>query len=469
MGGRNLWQLVERTSIIIMATSIKNFLIELYREYLEEASFLYEQRLTLFDDPEVTWEDIHDFEERFEPHIDGLVVGEKLALKICKTQASEGDFGELHAAVRVFCRQNRKDLVLRVLEELDTEDAESIQAVSDALKHELPEDWHDEFVRMLSEGDQKLIPILANLFGFRRVKTGTDLLKALGVSLTESLPIIIWALGRLGEQDAHALLLQYLSHEDEAVTSTTALALLRLGEEQTITQCLQHARLQNWPLIPLGLGGNRSAVNVMLEKAKAGNTETDCVIALGLLGDISAIDTLLKYLANAEIGESAAMSLQILTGANLYEDVFIPDEIDEDELFEEELKKFKEGQVPTRLDGEPFGITITRISQKPEDWRKWWVENKSHFNPAIRYRNGKPYSPACLLENLESEKSPRIVRQMAYEEFVIRYGIDFPFETDMLVSQQKQTIAKYSEWIKANNSRFREGEWYFSGKLMTSP
>ena len=451
-----------------IAKPTQDFHRSLYDEHLEEASFLYEQHLGLLEDSEITWLDVGDFEERFEPHIDGLVVGEKLAIDVCKTQASEGDFGELHAAVRVFCRQNRKDLVLGVLEELDPEDAESIQAVSDALKHELPEDWKDEFVRMLSEGDQKLIPILANVFGFRRVKAGTELLKALGVSSTESLPIIIGALGRLGEQDAHASLLQYLSHEDKAVTSTTALALLRLGEEQTITQCLQHARLQNWPLIPLGLGGNRSAVNVILEKAKAGNAETDCLIALGLLGDISAIDTLLEHLTNAETGESAAMSLQILTGADLYEDVFIPDEIDEDELFEEELKKFKEGQVPTRLDGEPFGTTITRISQKLEDWQKWWAENKPRFNPAIRYRNGKPYSPACLLENLQSEKSPRLVRQMAYEELVIRYGIDFPFETDMLVSQQKQAIAKYAEWIKTNGSRFRDGEWYFAGQLVHS-
>ena len=42
--------------------------------YIEEASALYEQRLTLFDDPEITWQDIEDFEDRFEPHIDGLVV-----------------------------------------------------------------------------------------------------------------------------------------------------------------------------------------------------------------------------------------------------------------------------------------------------------------------------------------------------------------------------------------------------------
>jgi len=452
-----------------IAKPTQDFHRSLYDEHLEEASFLYEQHLGLLEDSEITWLDVGDFEERFEPHIDGLVVGEELALYVCTTQASKGDFGELHAAVRVFCRQNRKDLVLGVLEELAPEDAESIQAVSDALKHELPEDWLNEFVSMLSEGDQKLIPILANIFGFRRLKAGTALLKALEVTPADSLPTVIRALGRLREQDALAPLLKHIRHQNESVHSATALALLRLGEQTTIDHCLQNVRSQSWVFIPLGLGGNHSAVNVLLKMATSDNADTDCLIALGLLGDISAIDTLFSELINNKVAESAATALQLITGAQLYEEVFVPDEIDEDELFEEELKKFEEGQVPTRLDGEPFGTTITRLSQKPEDWQKWWVENKSHFNPAIRYRNGKPYSPACLLENLESEKSPRIVRQMAYEEFVIRYGIDFPFETDMLVSQQKQALAKYAEWIKTNGSRFRNGEWYFTGKLMTSP
>ena len=101
----------DKTTIPKMTQTILDFETELYQEHLEEASFLYEQRLTLFDDPEITWLDIADFEERFEAHIDGLVVGEEPALNVCKTQAMEGDFGELHAAVRVFCRQNRLDFV----------------------------------------------------------------------------------------------------------------------------------------------------------------------------------------------------------------------------------------------------------------------------------------------------------------------------------------------------------------------
>ena len=59
-----------------------DFSSKLYLEHLEEASFLYEQRLDLLDDPELTWRDIEDFEDRFEPHIAGLVVRKELVLDV---------------------------------------------------------------------------------------------------------------------------------------------------------------------------------------------------------------------------------------------------------------------------------------------------------------------------------------------------------------------------------------------------
>lgn len=64
----------------------KNFSISLYHEHLEEASFLYEQRLSLLDDPE----------DRFEPHIDRLVAGEELALKVCQKRASKDSLIKLN-------------------------------------------------------------------------------------------------------------------------------------------------------------------------------------------------------------------------------------------------------------------------------------------------------------------------------------------------------------------------------------
>lgn len=444
------------------------FATEISLDHLAEASFLYEQRLGLFDDPELTWQDLEDFEQRFEPHIDGLVVGEDLALEVCKQQALEGDFGELHAAMRVFCRQNRLDLTLETLEQIDSEDKEKLQAVSDALKHELPEAWRDDFIWLLRDGNPKIAPALATVIGYQRLLAGQELLQALQKNGNDASATLIWSLGRVREQNARGALFERLQQDDEAIRAAAALALLRLGESQTSNYCLQFARSQNWPIIPLGLSAGRSVVPYLLDLARADKPSTDCLIALGLLGDLSPVETLLAHLNKAELAETAARALHLLTGAELYEEVFIPEEIDEDALFEDELEKLKRGESLTPPGEKSPGATIARLSQKPEEWMKWWAQNKSRFDPRLRYRNGKPYSPACLLENLESEKSPRLIRQLAYEELVIRYGADFPFETDMFVTQQKQTLAKYAEWIKANGSRFREGKWYFAGLLLAA-
>src|SRR5690348_10696879 len=118
-----------------MALSSRSFLIELYEEYLEEASFLYEQRLTLFKNPEITWKKIGEFEERLAAHIDGLLVGDKLALDVCKRRAAEADFGELFAATCVFCRLGQRDDVLAILDELEPDDTDKAGAIADALKY----------------------------------------------------------------------------------------------------------------------------------------------------------------------------------------------------------------------------------------------------------------------------------------------------------------------------------------------
>ena len=153
-----------------------------------------------------------------------------------------------------------------------------------------------------------------------------------------------------------------------------------------------------------------------MDRVERGNADNDCLIALGLLGNLSALKALYSSLANEELARSAATGLYLITGAEVYKEIFIPYEIDEDELFDEELEAYrKEGKVPTKPDGESFGESIRRLSQNPQDWENWLRENKSRFNPNYRYRVGKPYSPACLLETLRSEASPFRARQMAIE------------------------------------------------------
>ena len=463
-----IWQALSPTSNAVYNVDNKIIMVltDILEEHLSEASFLYEQRLGLLNDLELTWKEIGDFEERFEAHIDGLVVGGNSALDVCKQQATEGDFGELHAAMRVFCRQNRLDLALQSIEAIDTDDAERMQAVCDALKDELPQGWQNHFIELLNEGNPKWVSVIPQLIGYQRLNVGVKLLQALQENHTRgSLVPVISALGRLREQQAREPLLNiFQRHEDETIRAATALTLLRLGDPKIIEASFDFAHTQNWPLISLGLGGGRSAVPRLCDLASS-EPSADGLMALGLLGDLSAVDLLLANMANTKLAEAAARAFNLITGAEIDETVFIPEEINEDELFEEELEKMKRGE-PLYPPGHEPGVHLTRLSQKHADWQNWWGQNKSRFNPQIRYRSGKPYSPAILLENLESEKNPRQVRQWAYEELVIRYGVDFPFETDMPVEKQKQAMKQYAEWI-ANNSRFREGQWYF-GKIMAS-
>ena len=213
-----------------MPTSPTAFLNRLYEEYLEEASFLYAQRRTLFQNPEITWKKVGEFEERLEAHIDGLVVGDKLAMEVCINHAAEGDPGEIYAATCVFCRQDQRDRVLTILDRLDPADNEKASAVADALKYGLPDAWVPDFLTLLSSGDPKLAPILARAFGYRRLPCGPQLLSAMKRCAAPALPEIVWALGRIAHTPATGPLLDYLRSEDEPVRSASAMALARLGE-----------------------------------------------------------------------------------------------------------------------------------------------------------------------------------------------------------------------------------------------
>jgi len=451
-----------------MAVSIKDFLAELYQEYLEEASFLYSQRLNLLSDPEMSWLDIDAFENRFEAHIDGLVVGEGQALEVCSQQAVKGDSGELHAAVRVFCRQDRKDLFLEVLDQLDPDDDEKMAALCDALKHELPDSWREDLREMLTSRDLKLIRLAAVVLGYRRMDAGGDLIRVLREGGPNPPAEVVWALGRLKEREAGSLLLDMFTAPGDTDSYVTALSLLRIGERKALDKCLGLTESEEWVYIPIGLAGGRSAVRPLLKAASEDDPSGDCLIALGLLGDISAVEMLLVKLSDEEPAESAALALNLITGAQLYEEVFIPEEVDEDELFGPELEAYRKGVPLLRPDGRPYGTTVKRLSQNPDDWTGWWTRHKPGFSPDLRYRNGIPCSPAILVESITHPKTPYTVRQLAHEELVIRYGVDFSFEANMPVARQKNIIADMGRWTASAFGKFKDGVWYFAGRGLAS-
>jgi uncharacterized protein (TIGR02270 family) len=446
-------------------TATRSFNVELYREHLEEASFLYEQRLSLYDDPELSWLDIGKFEERMEAHLDALVLGQGLAVEICRYRAEEGEVGELYAAVCVFCRVSRRDLLEAVLKGLDPDDEARSQAVSDAMKDEMPTELAQALASGPAGGDDKVIPMLVNCLGYRRFATDGVLDTLINRLSGKASARLVWGLGRIAVNGVATQLAGCFDDEDAAIRTNAVIALLRAGDIRALAACRERTLRRDPAMyLPLAVSGARSDA-MLLRDAVLTKTTPAALLALGVFGDLGALQPLVDKLNDIALAAAAATALQLITGADLQEEAFIPEVVSEDELFEEELQVYrKTGEGPKRSDGLAFGLNVKRQSQNPGDWRKWLREHESHFDPTLRYRLGKPFSLTTLVDTLASPSSGRQVRSLAYEELVIRYCIDVPFETEMRVSEQSRQINEITALCRAHETSFRPGQWYFAGR-----
>ena len=446
-----------------MATSIRQFNIGLYVEHLDEAAFLYSQRQALLKSDELPWAELASFEERLEAHLDALVIGGELALRHCMQQlVDNGEPGLLFAAVSVFCRQRRSDLLAEALKHFDHANPAMLLALAHALRWDMPVDWTPFVERALARGDERLVDALASVAGYRRLDLVPALLQAHAARPSAA---VAAALGRLRSTNARPALESGVVKGDTALKTAALLALVQTGSIQTLRAQYLSAQVECWPRHLLALAGDAAASEVLVGIVHAGKATPDCLLALGLLGDLPAMRTLFRCLTMPEFAGAAALGLNWATGANLFEAKFEPDEVKEDELFESELLVWREQRrAPMRLDGQLFGKQVQALSTDPEVWKQWLDANMGGFDAQRRYRHGAPYSPATLVETLRDPRSDCRLRRFSGLELQIRYGCDAPFETDMPVRLQLGALLRMDEWLQQHAQRFVPGGWYFNGQ-----
>jgi hypothetical protein len=186
------------------------------------------------------------------------------------------------------------------------------------------------------------------------------------------------------------------------------------------------------------------------------------VLALGLLGHLPAVTPLLDLLQDENLSGPAAVALNVITGAGLHARVFVPEVFDPDELSDEERAAYEsDGTLPTRR-GEPYGNWERSPLRDKASWRAWLDENKHRFNRERRWRFGMQCAPAALMACLRAETTPFVVRAAIYEELVVRYRLDVPFEADLSVAQQRRSMEKMEAWVAKQATAFAAGEWYFA-------
>jgi uncharacterized protein (TIGR02270 family) len=416
------------------------FLIGIYLEHLQEASALWEQRLQLLDDPEMGWPSLDDFEKRLEAHIDGLVAGGDLALDVCLQQSEAGDPGEFFAAVCVVCRQRRLDLLRTLLESMDPGDVDRAVAAAGALVVESPAEWNDVFCRMVTVKHPAFQHIAARVIGYRRIPANRELLQALAACDDSARKWIIVACGRLGVADAGPALWSHVeSQKDAAVAAEAAFALLRQGDARVIEACLR-AQDRTPLLAAVGVGGGWNEERALIELCRSGLGGAEVCIALGMLGEASAVEVLIDALAGPHAAD-AALGLHLITGAPLFGEQAA--EPPADEATEDDEAPDDSGAGAAQASAAPIPSVITTDA---EVWRAWWSSWSGQFQPLQRYRLGVLRSPRSIVASLHAERLPRRIRNLILHELALHYNQHAWFEADAPVAHQFYALNALNEW-----------------------
>jgi uncharacterized protein (TIGR02270 family) len=447
-----------------MTTSIRTFNAGLYREHLDEAAFLYDQRHAYLHDPEVLWPDLRSWEDRLDAHVDALVLGGAQAAEICGRSVADGEPGAVYAALTVSCRQHRRAETFAALEALILEEDAVAQAAALALCQSAPSAWRTDLLQALERSRPLLTRVLARVAGYRRFASEAILQRKLTDASPAGRVEIAWALGRVGTTASVPALWALFEGDDERVRYAAALALMRLGHDGPLRRAMDEAWDHAWARRVLAIGGNREAARTLIAMAVDGRADVDTVLALGFLGHLPAVTPLLDLLEDDTLARPAAVALNTITGAQLQARVFVPEVFDRDELSDDERAAYeKDGTLPTRLGGEPYG-NWERVSLRDKaSWRVWLDDNRHRFSRELRWRFGMPYAPAALTACLRAEATPWAVRAAIYEELVVRYRLDVPFEIDLSVAQQLRSLERIDAWVAQQTRAVGAGEWYFAG------
>jgi uncharacterized protein (TIGR02270 family) len=449
-----------------MVTSLRQFNVDLYEEHLDEAGFLWEQVRAVRRQLDLSWVDAGPFEERLEAHLDALLVGGDTALEVCRRRATEGEPGELFAALCVVCRHGDTVTFASLLRSVDYTQPERTQAVTDALKWELPDAWREHCIRAVGQGQSPLVSLLATVIGYRRLpQSGVIVDVALGLTRTPQ-GQVLWAIGRTRPPDAARVIRPALRSEDPLVRGAAFRAGLRMHDREVMAELFSRPDGPQTLPVEIGLCGGRAAVAALVAAARQPGASPEVIAALGLLGDLSAVRPLVELLSVETLAQSAGEALHVITGAVLVTDVQVPDVMSEDEMHEQELAAFREtGARPGRGDGQPYATIVRQLSVDPVAWEAWLSANASRFKPDRRYRLGREYSPRVLLDCLVSDTFPKTWRGLVADELLVRYGIDVPFEPDLPILAQQRVLSESAAAVQAGESIVESGRWYSFGSL----
>src|SRR5262249_39074300 len=152
--------------------------------------------------------------------------------------------------------------------------------------------------------------------------------KFIGRAPAKALARLLWGLSRVGGNGLATHVAGYLDHEDAAVRINAVMALLRRGDGNALAACRERGFSGDRALcLPLAVSGGRSDAAVLQGAVLTQAITPETLLALGVLGDAGSLPVLVDKLTDKGRAAAAAIALQLITGADLQEEVFIPEDV----------------------------------------------------------------------------------------------------------------------------------------------
>jgi len=445
-----------------MAISATHFLQDLLDEHFDEASVLHEQKTLQLSTQEVTWAELKSEDQRFEAHLDALVVDAIDAEAYLASKVEDFDCNELFVYVSFLIRMDKLDTFILLLGQVDLSDCEKSEKISLALIFDVQEHWLNRFLQFDFEKQSLYLPIFVPVFVFRNIELKSEwFVHNQTLTLAEQ-PLNILALGKSKNQVVSNILAKRVAILDEDSRKLGITALYKLGHGNYIQD---HFVKSEVPFATLALGCDHS-FELYCKNSGSEGYNAELVQALGIIGASENIPLLITLMSNEELAHEAAEAIYIISGIRLTEEVFIAEEWDEAELFDDEIEKFKAGEAPAHPDGRAYGETIEQMIVDPLIWAQWWQQSKDGYSQGLRYRLGKLFSPAALIDVISTPTITNNIRTMCLDELEIRYGLQCFVHLESSFTQQRYYLKQLTEWAVANDHRYVAGAWYFNGKQM---
>lgn len=373
-------------------------LIDILEEHIEEADFLWQQRMNAISDRVYNLDDLAEIEERLLAHLDGLVLGEKEAWKLLEPKLTGGDVGEVFTAAFVAFDSNdlsRIDLVKKTFAEAE---GGVLSGICYALMHTMSVEVENFLHNSLNTYDGRNLAAIIDSLSFRRVSIDADKLQTF---LNNKDPkIVSAALRAVGRLRASQLLEEterLLENEIIAVRIYAVKTGLLLGSKKALDACRRMVvsciEGTDQFVEYLGLMGMADDMNIFMDVLKNPGLIRNAVKALGLSGNVSTIESLIKCASEPELSRLAGESFSMITGVNLKKEKLINEKPQEQKI-----------TSSTEEDGEEFVTDPDEDLPFPdcEKLNAWWQSNSAKFDKRVRYRNGQPHSKQVLIDILKN-------------------------------------------------------------------